>query len=802
VPGFLDAAEFLLYSKGRAEGEASDWAAARDTFSHLPAQWRDARCWQSYADGRADEKLGWLKSALEVYQSLPNNFHDVVRRRERLHGLLKAASWLDELARAHLVADPAVHQRGNHPYDSLLPAGVTPDSPQTEVKNASFVLMEMGLMTPEGRVAWDQLRGVPERLKVDALTYRTRNLEGIRDLIQKIEPAAEPELVQHLCQSAPQDAPLILLLAGRHDEALAEWERQQVEKPNDLSVAQALAVAQLCRAQQLEAGGAYEQADCAWARAIANWAAVLTDDAYWLSWREDRAARYQEPVRESDVSRLQSELVEHLFRLLAQYADRYLMEGKKGRASQCQQLALAFEAELEGAKMLKEAGGLPLGDRRHARLCCGLLLIRSLHFESALAKIVSDLGRSLDREAEEATDIVAALEAALEKREGEHPTAATPEMVQRLRCAFSELGPAAVLLDRRQYEEALQALPERHYRHRISQFPGDCDWTQREEHHHLEGCDRCREFADKNPAYLFLPHRSARLFRDASELAVQTYLAMAEAALTSGEKDLQEPLRHWQQAIEISRNAGTQVRTKQAIARVALGRASALEQEAGRERGRRLTEAINLLEAVRSLVGAAADAPLKGKQSELLTDRGVWHGYACHPHEEPDFDKAASDLRRALELNLSSLHARDNLARALVFHAVNLHQSGDRRRVMQLFAEALCILDEGLRRFANHTQLQAVLNMTLQELEEVLLAAQGVEGAMRQLEEAIQRTGPPAEPIVSNIENLRAIAREKLEAGDTTGAALGLIKVIRLRPEDEAARHELLNALQQRAYSE
>jgi hypothetical protein len=54
-------------------------------------------------------------------------------------------------------------------YDALAPAAITTDATTREILDASFELMAKGLMAPEVRQAWDELRHVPRRLVVDFL---------------------------------------------------------------------------------------------------------------------------------------------------------------------------------------------------------------------------------------------------------------------------------------------------------------------------------------------------------------------------------------------------------------------------------------------------------------------------------------------------------------------------------------------------------------------------------------------------------------------------------------------------------
>lgn len=67
--------------------------------------------------------------------------------------------------------DPLLRWSGPFPYEALALAGITPDSTQRHILDASFDLMAEGLMTPERRQAWDELRLVSRRLVVDFFLY-------------------------------------------------------------------------------------------------------------------------------------------------------------------------------------------------------------------------------------------------------------------------------------------------------------------------------------------------------------------------------------------------------------------------------------------------------------------------------------------------------------------------------------------------------------------------------------------------------------------------------------------------------
>jgi hypothetical protein len=70
-----------------------------------------------------------------------------------------------------MIRDPETRWNGPYPYAALEKAGLTPESTQDEVANASFTLMSRRMMNPVTQKAWDELRELPTRLLADALQY-------------------------------------------------------------------------------------------------------------------------------------------------------------------------------------------------------------------------------------------------------------------------------------------------------------------------------------------------------------------------------------------------------------------------------------------------------------------------------------------------------------------------------------------------------------------------------------------------------------------------------------------------------
>ena len=95
-----------------------------------------------------------------------------------------------------MLKDPSNQHGSLSPYDLLAPVGITPESSMKEVMDASFDLMAQGLMTPEVRQAWDELRLPQRRFFVDFFLYNldpstelAEAGEGLEGLDVEIEPA-------------------------------------------------------------------------------------------------------------------------------------------------------------------------------------------------------------------------------------------------------------------------------------------------------------------------------------------------------------------------------------------------------------------------------------------------------------------------------------------------------------------------------------------------------------------------------------------------------------------------------------
>ncbi|MEU5686243.1 hypothetical protein DEJ48_08300 [Streptomyces venezuelae] len=763
-----DAPAVAAYARGRLADAHQEWQRAADAFRQCTGH-RDADAHLAYAEGRLLEADGRWSAAVAAYEKAGGVLDRADVRCRRLRRLIGLLPWADGLTGAPLVADPFAVRDQAFPYLALRDAGVDPGASMDVVKNASYALLERGTMSWHERVALERLRLPGRRLQLDALLYRWHSPAALRDALSTLSPDEGPGLLEALCARSPQDAPLLLLLARDREAAAAEWERRLKEAPGDMAVVHGLAVARLWQAQELEQSGAWEHAVHAWESALAYWATLLSDDEYWDGWRSERATAYERDLTHDDMASLRWELSQHLFGQLSAYEQRHTEQDRPQQADAYQALAALLESELGGARVLKDVGGLPSVPGSGGTLACGPRYLRLLCLHEPLA----ELAATLDAAAQQGKD------------PGEYA-------VRELRWAFSELARSFALSEVRKFEAALRALPAFPT---LTTLPDDCAGPAGQAAHTQE-CGPCKDFLRRNPAYVRLPRRHARLLQDGVELAVHVRLALARTALTRGDGGLDEALAHWGELVKVSRNAGMQARSKKAVVRTVLGRVEALADEEGVQLGGCLDEAVTLVESVITALhplDRELMSQLNAKLSALLSMRGVWRGYTRTKHGmRSDMHGAETDLRRALAINPESSHARDNLARAFVFTLDERTYEVPAR--LKLLHDALGLLDVGLGQALTH-RYRETLAEALDEMEKLLTRHLGVKG-MGDLIRSDGREPPPDETdLASWAEELTRRAEHALRDGDILWALHHLIRATRANPTDSRIRQALLDAV-------
>ncbi|MFJ2604056.1 CHAT domain-containing protein [Streptomyces sp. NPDC087425] len=736
--GHADAASLTEYARGRLTEAERDWRRAADAFT-VCGGFRDAPERLAHCTGRLLEEQGRFAAAVDSYERAGAEHEGARAQAARLRAVLRL-SWVEGTVGEPLVADPFALRDGTFPYLALRDAGIGPGSSIADVDNVSYLLMERHQANAwpwEEREAWNQLRKAGQRLELDALLYRWHAPDAIREAVARLSPDDLSDPLDALCARFPKDAPLLLLVARGRDAAIAAWRERLAQAPGDMAVVHALAVARLWQARELEHIGAWEHAVRVWEEALAYWAALLGDARHWDGWRGERAACYRHAVSASDVARLRRDLGLRLADRLIAAEQEHLDQDRPEPASAYRELAAVLEAELAGARVLREAGGLPSVPGSGRALACGPRFVRMLGLEDQLAEQVAELSAAAQR--------------------GEDPGEFT---ARRLRWAFSALSPAYAFVEARRFEEALAGLPELPA---LTGLPQDCAGPggAADPREHVRACDHCAGFLRDNPAYLRLPRRYVRCAQDGAALAVQARLSLAQTALTSGSDGLDGALEHWSQALLVSGRAGMRSRTEGAVVQMVLGRIDWLIEREAAQRDAALAEAVALAERVTPMLRPLPpdlSGQLDAQLSLVLSVRGVWRASLRARHGQPlDVPAAEVDLRRALELNPESGHARDNLVRCLVYTLDE--RTADPVERLALIEEGLTLLHTGLRGALAHGYRETLAD-TLIALEALVSERIGLAG----LAELI-RTTDLEEPVAPH--QLPALARRLTERART-----------------------------------
>ncbi|WP_328432240.1 CHAT domain-containing protein [Streptomyces sp. NBC_00453] len=768
-----DAPRVAAYARGRLTEGRRDWHRAVDAF-RASGPYRDAEARLAHGEGRLLEEQGRFAAAAEAYERAGGAHEGARAQAARLRGVLRLA-WVDGAIGEPLVADPFALQDETFPYLALRDAGVGPGSSMDVVNEVSFTLMERqdtSWTWPE-RVAWDRLRVPARRLELDALLYRWHAPAAVREAVAHLAPGDGPDPLVALCERFPRDAPLLLLLARGREAAVAAWEERLAGTPGDMAVVHGLAVARLWQARELEHSGAWEHAVRAWEQALAYWAALLSDEGYWDGWRTERAGCYQRAVSSDDLARLRRDLSLRLSDRLAAGEETHTDQDRPEQAAAYRRLTTLFEAELGGARVLKEVGGLPTVPGTAVALACGPQYLHMLRLEVPLAERVAELSTA-----------------------AQHGHDPGEFAVRRLRWAFSALAGAYALAEAHRFEEALATLPELAA---LPDLPQDCAGPGPvvEAGTHIEGCGHCEGFVHRDPAYLQLPRRRARFVQDGAALAVHARLALAQAALTSGLGGLDRAVEHWGQAVTAATNAGMQGRITGAVVQMVLGRVEALIDTPAEQRDAALDEAVALIEQVKPVLQPLARdlaAQLDAQLSLILSMRGVWRASSRARYALPlDAPAGEADLRRALELNPESGHARGNLVRALVYTLDE--RTSDPVEQLGLLEEAIGLLHTGLRQQLAHNYRETLAE-ALNALERLVALRIGIDG-LAELIRATHHDKPENETDPAALaENLAERARDKREQhGDPAVAVHLLIHAVRTDPSSERIRGFLLEAV-------
>lgn len=564
-----------------------------------------------------------------------------------------------------------------------------------------------------------------------------------------------------------------LALAGQRAQTKTILEQQQRALPFDSSVAHTLGL--MCYWEALQADSELRRTDL-FRAVIGNWALVLDDDEYWKQWSAERSAVYQAVVDDKAIQSARQSLRDQLQRMFAEAS---------------LELEDAFRLETKAVRLLLQASkGHPIKERAPI---LGPLMAQRLELQQKAGEFVSGL-RAPEGEWAEMLGILQQLAEGSEPARGS--AAFDARAKRQLMSCFSQLAYPALYLDLKRPRQALDILTQG----KCTECGGFRPSASKANHLQFSRicADDCLRFADHNPAYALLPNRAATLWQHAVELAVAAHLLLAEQCLAAAHLDIQATVGHWQDALAMAAVGGDSRHLHGNMTDMSIARAAALEQNGRRD------DAILLIEATLTING---DTRLKGRLAQLLTNRGVEEGNL------PQWDKAVTDLRRAIDLNPHMHRTRDNFVIALRGYASERYQAGDRATASALLREAIRVLRTALagdpanadlqsRLFECEMELSTVSHMDAASADNPLAALLALLGDLAEQADVQADTSAASGTEVTSLtqsERLRRSAAEKLILQNFEGAVADLEEALRLSPADNRIKRALADALEKQA---
>ena len=468
------------------------------------------------------------------------------------------------------------------------------------------------------------------------------------------------------------DAGLMLeLLEGLDDResfagVLEAW--ADARGPADPALCHNLALCQLVNGVLRAARGDFEGAVESWENSIAYICVPLSSHAYLAEWVRRRFERYGGDEPADAIVHIEQKVLQYYddtFKTWGEYLAKRAMPAQAARVSD---LSLALRAELRGARMVSDLGGVSLLPGWPDKISAGPIFVSLAGQERAFADFLSRLeikqpyvpNPYQEDPAMELLDLMAWIES--EENLGKVDVA----VKERLEKLFSAMRFAAAREEEGNLEAALRRLREVKSAYRAaSQWP-PCAGAK------FRRAGGRPNLALRNPA--FERKHGRRRFRQlAAWYEIELLIALGEQEVASPDDRLAAGIEYWREAVSLVVDGDQYEQVMKRIRESAMGRARVLENNG--QRG----EAIRLLEGVDGLCG---NEDLRVMLSRLVAYEGViaFNG--------GDWEKGLTGLRRATELNYHSLYAQRNLVTVLMSVAdIVIETDGARARL--LLEEAL-----------------------------------------------------------------------------------------------------------------
>lgn len=664
------------YQAGRY-GEAQELLRPLGDFRDSAKLLTTCKQWESFFD--AIRKREWDKARTVLATLGRGGDAPIVQRWRRWCNVMRRCiEVLDELGRGHVLIDPDVPWEGGEcPYVVL---GLPPTAHSQTIQQMSFNLQaKPGGMQSRDRNAWDALRHYERRLLADFCAYRVADQKRARALAQELvcvtqdsvpeqgqgalgdEGSAEGQdgkssrsQVRQIGERLGEDAALFFRRMKMYDAAISELESQSRKAPDNARLLHHLGLA---AAAQIHAGGRdplnvdddivdFTQA---WDRIVYAWGAVFADDRFWHQWWIDRQEVYQ--VSKAQVSEARRRI------------ERYWLDELKSAGEGVRDHDLLFQTEVNGARAVSAAGGIPLknGERR---VIVGPMGARALGLQADVAEWAATF----------------------------EPDCLAKEGWQKRVCVyFSELAEVVALAELGRHEDVLKAIA-------AMKKPARGDFDAR------------------NPGFARLPNREAQLRRALGEFEEQAHHKLAIDLISESPPRLQEAIERWRAALGAADRLGRRADLHLEVQTVVVTRANQLQSDESVDQLERLNNAIEFLETVR-------DSDLDGEKIiEAVVDRILERTWFMH-NEHSDYQAARGDALRASSMARGAPGPRLALYAATISLALEKHLAGRDDLVRILLKEASALYAEGAEQGTN-TRTMDEWKQRADELERLIVSPQ------------------------------------------------------------------------------
>ena len=550
------------------------------------------------------------------------------------------------------------------------------------------------------------------------------------------------------------------LRAGCRDEAVLMLEQMQRLDASDAAVAHALLLIGLRDALW----SAPEDAANVWAMVIRNSALLLRSRGYWEEWRQRSARVYATGIKSSAILATQERLERRLLELLP-------ITSSAG---------LDLRAEMQAAEAMEQLGGLPDPDVMGTFVVCGPKMLRRLGYEEHFADFVRLMNDRNEQTVDAGKGQASLLSYLGQEQNRTVPAWDEPDGLLKLRRCFSSLKYAQAFLEHGLPVNAIDALeriacPQCSARaYSMGAAPGVCRAD-------------CGDFARRNPAYASLKSCEKRIREDATLLAAEAHLALADAQILASIPDWPRLARCLESALRLASMAGWAEKLQQILVDRALARAATLNKQ------QRVDQAIPLLDCFLSVLDTTISGEISGELARLLNSRGMES--ASRP--EPDWPAAIADFRRSIHLNPTLPIRLSNLAIALGLRARQLIErnlqvppygaevTSSAHEAAHLLLESKGVLDRIKTDFADHDDLAEMLAGTAEQMASLAawLTTSGVSRANRShyasgLEDLwmAYALAPEETKTVENLQQVTAIYAADLDSRGARGRAAEVLQ--------------------------